>query len=1139
MKKLMTICLLAGFFTGTAFAGTLFDFENNTALIDALDDESGPVAFNNSGLVATFTASDGTMNITGSGFGLNSTISGDDTDAFDVGEWLDITFDSEVTLTNVDTASWSTSDGDEATIYVNGVSNGVITASGYNAFSINVPTGQVLRISTTAGVVGNGWWLDSLSVDLSAPPGNSAPVLAAIGDQAVIVSNELSFTVTATDVNGDDITLSATGLPSGAVFNTVTNAGAVTNIFIWTSAAPTGTWQTVFTTADAETNTSETITITVSEQPGLPDNVTFDFADDADLYGALDDQGGPITYTNNGLVATFTASDGDMNRTTTGFGINGDTVSSDDTDGFDNNEWIDITFTTPVVLTNINTASWTTNDMAVIYVDGTSNGVIAANSEASFDTAFELVIPAEQVLRIAATNGIFANGWHLESISVRIDTNAPPVENNLPVISPIGNKLVIEGSSLNFTVSATDINGDDIVLSATDLPPLAVFNTVTNAGAVTNTFSWTSATPVGVYTSTFYAADAETNTSETIIITVSEPSALMITEVADPDMVGGQYYRFVELYNNGNDEIDLAAENWTLSRQNGGTTWYDVALTGTVAAAETYIIASTTNFPFGYGFEPEQIDGDIDGNGDDAYFLYSGGDHSSGTLVDIYGEIDTDGTGQLWEYTDSRAARNATASGPSTIWTVSEWIITDNATTNDMNPGVAYNLPPVQDPIGAQGGLEGSDISFSVSASDVVDDDPITLSATPLPAGAVFTNGTLTWNSASPVGQYDVTFTATDKDGFDSEVVTITVIEKPLLLLSEIADPAGTGGGDYRFVELYNAGTNAIDLAADNWYLSRQDNGGSWEDVALTGTVAPTGVRVVAKDQFLFNFAYGSFPNQADAGIDGNGFDAYALFYGGDHTTGILIDIYGELDTHGDGTDWDYENDRAERNNPILEPNATWTASEWTITVNADTTEMNPGIHGPTPEFVPLPEDQMVLLGNDLSLIVTAVNTVKTDVITLSASVLPAGATFPSEIGTNTISSTLSMIAPTAGTYTVTFAADGDVDTTYATIEVLGVDLDADTDGDGLTNGEELIAGTDLYSSFSTFRITDHQIDGGTNTVNWYAVSDRRYTVLWTSSLPDGFQPIATNDAPTNSWIDTVNTTNDTAFYQLKVELIP
>ena len=50
-------------------------------------------------------------------------------------------------------------------------------------------------------------------------PPNQAPVLAAIGNKTVAENATLTFTVSATDADGDTLTYSATGLPTGATFN--------------------------------------------------------------------------------------------------------------------------------------------------------------------------------------------------------------------------------------------------------------------------------------------------------------------------------------------------------------------------------------------------------------------------------------------------------------------------------------------------------------------------------------------------------------------------------------------------------------------------------------------------------------------------------------------------------------------------------------------------------------------------------------------------------------------------------------------------------------------------------------------------------------------------------------------------------
>jgi hypothetical protein len=361
----------------------------------------------------------------------------------------------------------------------------------------------------------------------------------------------------------------------------------------------------------------------------------------------------------------------------------------------------------------------------------------------------------------------------------------------------------------------------------------------------------------------------------------------------------------------------------------------------------------------------------------------------------------------------------------------------------------AANFPPVLDPIGDRSVMELGDISFPVTADDPIDHDEITFSATNLPTGASFsTNGVFSWSNAVPVGAYAVTFYATDKDGSTNETITITVTERPKLLISEIADPSGTGGSDFRFVELYNASNTLIWLDGGLWFLCKQANGeDSWTDTPLVGSIPAGETFVIAYSSSKFQEAYGFLPDETSSNISGTGNDAYFLYYGGNHTNGTLIDIYGEPDTDGTGTAWEYTDSRALRNNDILQPNDVWTESEWTITPNVATSNMTPGAHGPAPEFQGL-ENQFVFLGDSLSLIVTAVNTVLTnDLITLSATALPAGATFSAMTGTNAVSSTLNWNSPTAGVYTATLATAGAAGTATTSL-VITVSSTSKIDGD-------------------------------------------------------------------------------------------
>jgi len=169
-----------------------------------------------------------------------------------------------------------------------------------------------------------------------------------------------------------------------------------------------------------------------------------------------------------------------------------------------------------------------------------------------------------------------------------------------------------------------------------------------------------------------------------ISCTAFAQDSLFISELIDPadDYTG----RFIELFNAGSEAVDFTTTTCFLSRQsNGGTTWGDLQLTGVVAAGATFVIGGS-GFEALYGFAPDQETGILIGNGDDAYALFTGGDHVSGVLHDILGVIDRDGTGEPWEYTDSRALRLESVRVPNPVWTAAEWEIS-TANMADADPG--------------------------------------------------------------------------------------------------------------------------------------------------------------------------------------------------------------------------------------------------------------------------------------------------------------------------------------------------------------------------------------------------------------------------------------------------------------------
>jgi len=100
---------------------------------------------------------------------------------------------------------------------------------------------------------------DSQAVTITVNNVNRAPVLDAIADKSVNETTLLTFTVNATDPDGDPLSYSATGLPSGATFTGQT--------FNWTPAhsQTDNSYQVTFTASDGQLDDSQTVTIAVSD----------------------------------------------------------------------------------------------------------------------------------------------------------------------------------------------------------------------------------------------------------------------------------------------------------------------------------------------------------------------------------------------------------------------------------------------------------------------------------------------------------------------------------------------------------------------------------------------------------------------------------------------------------------------------------------------------------------------------------------------------------------------------------------------------------------------------------------------------------------------------------------------------------
>ena len=143
---------------------------------------------------------------------------------------------------------------------------------------------------------------DAVDITVSPPaPSNNAPVLAAIGDQASDVGAVVNLSTGATDSDGDSLTFSASGLPSGLSINSST--GQITG----TVSAAASVYSVTVEVTDGSLTDNETFNWTVVQPNRAPvlgaiGDQANDEGDAVNLStGATDADGDSLTYSAVGL----------------------------------------------------------------------------------------------------------------------------------------------------------------------------------------------------------------------------------------------------------------------------------------------------------------------------------------------------------------------------------------------------------------------------------------------------------------------------------------------------------------------------------------------------------------------------------------------------------------------------------------------------------------------------------------------------------------------------------------------------------------------------------------------------------------------------------------------------------------------
>ena len=277
------------------------------------------------------------------------------------------------------------------------------------------------------------------------------------------------------------------------------------------------------------------------------------------------------------------------------------------------------------------------------------------------------------------------------------------------------------GFSPDYTSGALAINGDDAVELFQNGVVVDTFGDInvdgtgqpweymdgwayrndgsTPNGGAFNTAAWTFSGPNSLDGETTNATATNPFPVASFAGSSNPSSALVISGVIDGPLSGG-VPKAVELYVL-RDIADLSIYGLGSANNGGGTDGQEFTFPAVAATAgdHIYVASESTGFTAFFGFAPDHTSNALAINGDDAVELFQ-----SGAVVDTFGDIDVDGTGEAWEHTDGWAYRLDSPPNGGTFdvsnWTFSGPNALDNETTNGTAatpfPIGTYPQPPSQ-----------------------------------------------------------------------------------------------------------------------------------------------------------------------------------------------------------------------------------------------------------------------------------------------------------------------------------------------------------------------------------------------------------------------------------------------------------
>lgn len=646
--------------------------------------------------------------------------------------------------------------------------------------------------------VSDGDLSDSETITISVGSVNRPPELESIGDKNAVEGSGLSFTINATDPDQNSLSYSTSALPAGADFDEETLT------FVWIpNYDQAGSHSVTFTVNDGELSDSETISIGVENTNRAPVMANIEDV-------SVDE--------NSELIISVSATDPDeesLSYSVTGKPessvFNAQTYKLVWTPDYNESGVYNVTFT-------VTDGDLSDSQTVTITVNNVNRAPVLANignKNVDENTTLSFIISAEDPdlddLTYSATelpgasefdpethefswtpdygeSGIYSvtftvsDGELSDSETITISVG---LVNRAPELVPIGDKTVAEGSELNFTISATDPDEDNLEYSASELPDGADFD------EDSYTFSWSpDYEQEGSYSVTFTVSDGSLTDSETVFIDVENTNrAPLLSEIGNKNVAESEKLSFtIDGSDPDNNPLSYFASGlpddavfnsntrsfiWTPGYDDSGI--YEVTFTVTDGELND---SETISISVGAVNRPPvlvPIGNKIVNENSELSFNIAGTDPDEDDLT-YYIEnkpIDAnfdENTGYFSWIPDYNASGVY-----SVTFGVNDGSLTDSETISITVYHV--NRAPVLGNIGNKQVNEGTELSFNVSAEDE-DGDTLIYYTNALPQSAVFDPEAreFSWTpDFEDSGSYSVTFYVSDGYLVDSETITISV----------------------------------------------------------------------------------------------------------------------------------------------------------------------------------------------------------------------------------------------------------------------------------------------------------------------------------------------------------------------------